>query len=106
MAIMFLIFRIFLHLKITIRISYKYKQVKVPNLVQFGSPSIASYNDYSTISINLQIYSIFVNRKVTPIFALKGQDFLKVIVWLKWLNHRPMLSVNFMKICLKESNLY
>ena len=45
----------FLHLKITIHISYKYKQIKVPNLVYFGSPSIASYNDYSTISINLQI---------------------------------------------------
>ena len=45
----------FLHLKITILISYKYKLIKVPNLVYFGSPSIASYNDYSTISINLQI---------------------------------------------------
>ena len=45
----------FLHLKITIHISNKYKQIKVPNLVYFGSPSIASYNDYSTISINLQI---------------------------------------------------
>ena len=43
----------FLHLKITVRISYKYKQIKVPNLVCFGSPSIASYN--STISVNLQI---------------------------------------------------
>ena len=29
----------FLHLKITIHISYKYKQIKVPNLVYFGSPS-------------------------------------------------------------------
>ena len=45
----------FLHLKITIHIYYKYKQIKVPHLVYFGSPSIASYNDYSTISINLQI---------------------------------------------------
>ena len=45
----------FLHLKITIRISYKCKQIKIPNLVYFGSQSIASYNDYSTISINLQI---------------------------------------------------
>ena len=45
----------FLHLKITIYISYKCKQIKVSNLVYFGSPSIASYNDYSTISINLQI---------------------------------------------------
>ena len=42
-------------LKITSHISYKYKQIKVPNLVYFGSPSIASYNDYCTISINLQI---------------------------------------------------
>ena len=42
----------FLHLKIMIPISYKYKQVKVPNLVYFGSPSTASYIDYSTISIN------------------------------------------------------
>ena len=32
----------FLHLKITIRISYKYKQINVPKLVYFGSPSIAS----------------------------------------------------------------
>ena len=42
----------FSHLKITIHIAYKYKQINVPNLVYFGSPSIASYNDYSTISIN------------------------------------------------------
>ena len=41
-----------LHLKIAIHISYKYKQIKVPNLVYFGSPSIAPYNNYSTISIN------------------------------------------------------
>ena len=45
----------FSRLKITIRIAYKYKQINVPNLVYFGSPSIASYNDYSTISINLHI---------------------------------------------------
>ena len=44
-----------LHLKITIHISYKYKQIKVPNLVYFGSPNIATYNNCSTISINLQI---------------------------------------------------
>ena len=55
LAIMFLIFQIFLHFKIAIHISYKYKQIKVPNLVYFGSPSISSYNDCSTISINLQI---------------------------------------------------
>ena len=45
----------FLHLRITIRISYKYKQIKISNLVYIGSQSIASYNKYSTISINLQI---------------------------------------------------
>ena len=44
----------FLHLKITIRLFYKYKQIKIPNLVYFRSQSIASYND-CTISINLQI---------------------------------------------------
>ena len=44
----------FLHLKITIHISYKFKQIKVLNLVYFGSPSIAPYNDNSTLSINLQ----------------------------------------------------
>ena len=65
----------FLHLKITIHISYKFKQIKVSNLVYFGSPSIASYNDYSTISINLQIKSLFFNWKETLIFALKGQFF-------------------------------
>ena len=52
----------FLHLKITIRISHKYKQVKVSNLVYFGSPSTASYNDYSTISINLQIDLLYCNN--------------------------------------------
>ena len=45
----------FLHLKITIHISYKHKQIKVPNLVYFGSPSITSYNDYNSISNYLQI---------------------------------------------------
>ena len=45
----------FLYLKFTIHISYKYKQIKVPNLVYFGIPSIALHNDNSTISINLQI---------------------------------------------------
>ena len=48
----------FLYLKNRIHISYKYKQIKVPNVVYFGSPSIASYNNYSTISINLHIKSI------------------------------------------------
>ena len=45
----------FSHLKITIRLAYKYKLINVPNLVYFRSPSIASYNDYSTISIILYI---------------------------------------------------
>ena len=31
-----------LHLKITIHIPYRYKQIKLSNLVYFGSPSIAS----------------------------------------------------------------
>ena len=35
------LFSDFLHLKITIHISYKYKQINVYNLVYFGSPSIA-----------------------------------------------------------------
>ena len=39
-------------------IKNKYKQVKVPNLVYFGSPSIALFN-----------------WEVTPIFALKGSVF-------------------------------
>ena len=65
----------FSRLKITIRIAYRYKKINVPNLVYFGSPSIASYNDYSTISINLYTKSIFFNSVVTPIFALKGQIF-------------------------------
>ena len=45
----------FPHLKIVIRIAYKYKQINVPNLVYFGSPGIASYNDYTLISNNLHI---------------------------------------------------
>ena len=65
----------FSHLKITISIAYKYKQINVPNLIYFGSPSIALYNDYNTISINLHIKSIFFNWMVAPIFALKCQIF-------------------------------
>ena len=42
----------FLHLKITIHISYIHKQIKVPNQVYFGSANIVSFNDYNTISIN------------------------------------------------------
>ena len=55
LLLMLLHFSDFLHLKITIRTSYEYNQVKVRNLVYFGSPCIDSYNDYSTLSINLQI---------------------------------------------------
>ena len=62
----------FLYLKITIRISYKYIQVKVPSQVYFGSPSIALFNDNRTISIFDQILLIFFNWEVTPILALKG----------------------------------
>ena len=61
----------FLQLKITIRISHKYNQVKVHNLVHFWSPSIALFNGTRTISINDQNLLIFFNWEVTPIFALK-----------------------------------
>ena len=49
---------------------YKYKQVKVPNLVYFWSPSIALFNSNRTISINDQILLILFNWEVTAIFAL------------------------------------
>ena len=42
-------------IKITTRISYKYKQVKEPSMVYFGSPSIALFNGNHTISICDQI---------------------------------------------------
>ena len=41
----------FLKLKITIRISYKCKHVKVPNWVYFGSPSTVLSNTNRTIVI-------------------------------------------------------
>ena len=58
--------------KVTIRISYKYKQVHLHNLVYFESPSIALFHGNRTISINDQILLIFFNWEVTPIFALIG----------------------------------
>ena len=53
----------------------KYPNVKVPNLVYFGSPSIALFNGNRTISRYDQILLIFLIRAVTPIFALKGSVF-------------------------------
>ena len=61
----------FFKLKITIRISYECKHVKVPNLIYFGSPSTALSNTNRTIFIYDKVLSIFLNWKVTPIFALK-----------------------------------
>ena len=69
MAKIVLIFSDFFKLKITIRISYKCKHVKVPNLVYFGSPSTALSNTNRTIFIYEKVLSIFLNWKVTPIFA-------------------------------------
>ena len=41
----------FFRLKITIRISYECKHVKVPNVVYFGSPNTALSNTNRTIFI-------------------------------------------------------
>ena len=59
------------------RLCFRFTDSKIPLLSKskIGSPSIASYNYYSTIFINLQIKSIFFNWQMTPIFALKGQLF-------------------------------
>ena len=65
----------FFKLKITICISYKCKHVKVPNLVYFGSPSTILSNTDHTIFIYDKVLSIFLNWKVTPIFALKWSIF-------------------------------
>ena len=64
----------FLNLKMTIRISYKCKHVKVPNLVYFGSPSTVLSNANRTIFTYDKVLSIFLNWKVTPIFALKWSN--------------------------------
>ena len=61
----------FLKLKITIRISYKFKHVKVPNLVYFGSPSTVLSNTNRTIITYDKVLSLFLNWKVTQMFALK-----------------------------------
>ena len=71
MTIIVLIFRIFFKLKITISISYDCKHVKVPDVVYFGSPSTALSNTNRTIFIYDKVLSIFLNWKVTPIFAFK-----------------------------------
>ena len=60
----------FFRLKITIRISYKCKHVKVPNFVYFGSPSTALSNTSRNIFIYAKGLSIFLNWKVTPFFCL------------------------------------
>ena len=65
----------FLKLKMTIRISYKCKHVKVPNLVYFGSPGTVLSNTNHTIFTYDRVLSIFLNWKVTPIFALKWSIF-------------------------------
>ena len=51
--------------------SNKCKHVKIPNLVYFGSPSTSLSNTNRTIFIYDKLLSIFLNWKVTPIFALK-----------------------------------
>ena len=65
----------FFKLKMTIRISYKCKYVKVPDLVYFGSPSTVLSNTNRTIVTYNKVLSIFLNWKVTPIFALKWSIF-------------------------------
>ena len=93
-----------LKLKITFRISYKCKYVKIPNLVYFGSPSTVLSNTNRTIFIYNKVLSIFLNWKLTPIFALKWSIFrckskFRIIVGLVlWRNHRGTMSVNFTKI--------
>ena len=96
----------------TIRISYKCKHVKVPNLVYFGSPSTVLSNTNRTIFTYDKVLSIFLNWKVTPNFALKWSIFRReskfriLVCLLLWRNHRGALSVNFTKIDLIEHKLY
>ena len=83
----------FLKLKITIRISYKCKHVKVPNWVYFGGPSTVLSNTNRTIFVYDKVLSIFLNWKVTSIFALKRsisrcKSKFWIIAWLVlWRNH-------------------
>ena len=94
----------FLKLKMTIRISYKCKHVKVPNLVYFESPSTVLSNTNRTIFTYDKVLSIFLNWKVTPSFALKWSicrrksKFRILVCLVLWSNHRGALSVNFTKI--------
>ena len=50
---------------------FKCKHVNVPNLVYFGSPSNVLSNTNHTIFTYDKVLSIFLNWKVTPIFAFK-----------------------------------
>ena len=61
----------FFKLKMTIRISYKCKHVKVRNLVYFGSPSTVLSNTNRKIFPYDKVLLIFLNWNVTPISALK-----------------------------------
>ena len=94
----------FFKLKMTIRISYKCKHVKVPDLVYFGSPRTVLSNTNRTIFTYDKVLSIFLNWKVTPIFALKWSIFRRkskfriIVCFVLWCNHRGTLSVNFTKI--------
>ena len=79
----FLIFKI----KNTIRIFYKCKHVKFPFLVYFGGPGTALSNTYRTVFIYLKVLSIFLNWKVTPVFALKWSIFRIIVCLVLWHNH-------------------
>ena len=93
-----------LKLKMTIRISYKCKRVNVPNLVYFRSTSTVLSNTNRTIFTYDKVLLIFLNWKVTPIFALKWSIFrrkskVRILMCLVlWRNHRGTLSVTFTKI--------
>ena len=94
----------FFKLKMTIRISYKCKHVKVPNLVYFGSPSTVLSNTNRTIFTYDKVLSIFLNWKVTPMFAFKWSIFRRKskfrirVCLVLWRNHQGALFVNFTKI--------
>ena len=94
----------FFKLKMTIRISYKCKHVKVLNLVYFGSPSTVLSITNRTIFTYDKVLSIFLIWKVTPIFALKWSIFCSkskfwiLVCLVLWRNHRGTLFVNFTKI--------
>ena len=80
------------------------QHVKVPNLVYFGSPSTALSNTNRMIFIYDKVLSIFLNWKMTPIFALKWSVLRRKAIFqisvclVLWRDHRGTLSVNFTKI--------